>query len=132
VDISCFLVLGAALASLVQSFRVLDALPQLSTSPFLAAPAMMLLAVILCLCSEADAFVGANLIKIPLAGKLAFLVLGPMLDLKLYLMYTRVFRHKLIWTIIPAVVVLVLVLSLTAHYLSPLVMDLIRQPASSP
>jgi uncharacterized membrane protein YraQ (UPF0718 family) len=132
VDISCFLVLGAALASLVQSFRVLDALPQLSTSPFLAAPAMMLLAVILCLCSEADAFVGANLIKIPLAGKLAFLVLGPMLDLKLYLMYTRVFRHKLIWTIIPAVVVLVLVLSLTAHYLSPLVMDFIRQPASSP
>jgi hypothetical protein len=119
VDITCFLILGAMLAALVQTFGVMDQLPQLGTSPFLAAPAMMVLAVILCLCSEADAFVAANLIKIPLAGKIAFLVLGPMLDLKLYLMYTRVFRMRLIWTIIPCVVTLVFILSLAAHYLSP-------------
>ena len=43
----------------------------------------------------------ASFVTLPPAAKLAFLVLGPMLDLKLYLMYTRVFRPRLIWTIIP-------------------------------
>jgi hypothetical protein len=111
-DITCFLILGAALASFVQSAKVLEYAPNIQDSPFLAAPTMMVLAVLMCLCSEADAFVAANINPIPLAGKLGFLVLGPMLDLKLYLMYTRVFRSKLIWTIIPAVVACVLILSL--------------------
>jgi hypothetical protein len=118
VDITCFLILGAMLASIVQTSNVADRIAAMSGNPFLAAPAMMLLAIVLCLCSEADAFVGANLLRIPLAGKLAFLVLGPMLDLKLYLMYTRVFRTRLIWTIIPSVAVLVLMLSLIAHYVN--------------
>jgi uncharacterized membrane protein YraQ (UPF0718 family) len=118
VDITCFLILGAIIASVVQTFRLVDRVEVISTNPFLAAPAMMILAVLLCLCSEADAFVAANLIKIPLAGKIAFLVLGPMLDLKLYLMYTRVFRTRLIWTIVPCVFVIVFILSVIAHLLS--------------
>jgi uncharacterized membrane protein YraQ (UPF0718 family) len=127
VDITCFLIIGAFLASVVRVLNVLDLVPNLET-PIVAVPVMMLLAILLCLCSEADAFVAANLvqvpaeataaaIQIPLAGKLAFLVLGPMLDLKLYLMYTRVFRPRLIWTIIPSVLILVFILSLLAHYL---------------
>lgn len=120
VDITTFLILGAILASLFQTLRVIDYLPVLETNPLLAIPVMMLVAVILCLCSEADAFVVANMIPIPLGGKLAFLVLGPMMDIKLYLMYTRVFRTRLIWTIIPVVVVCVFVLSLVGHYLGPI------------
>ena len=49
---------------------------------------MMGLAILLCICSEADAFVAASFTNMPAASKLAFLVLGPMLDLKLYLMYS--------------------------------------------
>ena len=52
--------------------------------------------------------------------KLAFLVLGPMLDLKLYMMYTRVFRPRLIWTIILCVVVQVFLYTLIVHYLGEL------------
>jgi uncharacterized membrane protein YraQ (UPF0718 family) len=77
---------------------------------------MMGLAIVLCLCSEADAFVAASFISVRPAAKLAFLVLGPMLDFKLYMMYTRVFRPRLIWTIILSVVVQVLIYSLIAHY----------------
>ena len=76
---------------------------------------MMGLAVLLCLCSEADAFVAASFITLRPSAKLAFLVLGPMLDLKLYMMYTRVFRQRLIWTIICCVVIQVLVYSLIFH-----------------
>lgn len=123
-EITCFLILGATLAAIVQSADLLSYAPALKNSPILAVPAMMLLAVLLCLCSEADAFVGANLIAIPLGGKLAFLVLGPMLDLKLYLMYTRVFKRRLIWTIIGSVVVSVALLTLAAHYLDPILRGL--------
>src|SRR5262249_32930095 len=85
--------------------------------PVLSIGIMMALAVLLCLCSEADAFVAASFTTLQPAAKLAFLVLGPMLDLKLYLMYTRVFRPRLIWTIIVCVVVQVLLYSLLMHFL---------------
>ncbi|MCS6976692.1 MAG: permease [Gemmatales bacterium] len=120
VDITTFLILGAILASLFQTLRIIDYLPVLEANPLVAIPVMMLVAVILCLCSEADAFVVANMIPIPLGGKLSFLVLGPMMDIKLYLMYTRVFRTRLIWTIIPVVVACVFVLSIIGHYLGPI------------
>jgi hypothetical protein len=69
----------------------------------------------LCICSEADAFVAASLPVAPTA-KMAFLVLGPMLDLKLYLMYTRVFRPRLMGIIILTVVGLVFCFSVATHY----------------
>src|SRR5207237_4076338 len=83
----------------------------------IAIGAMMLMAILLCLCSEADAFVAAGFGPlVPDAAKLAFLVLGPMLDLKLYLMFTRVFRLRLIRTILVSLIIQVYVLSLAAHF----------------
>ena len=83
----------------------------------LAILAMMAMAVVLCLCSEADAFVAASYTQLPPAAKLAFLILGPMLDLKLYFMYTRVFRPRLIWTIFTASAVQVFIYTVAVHYL---------------
>jgi uncharacterized membrane protein YraQ (UPF0718 family) len=117
VDIMVFLVLGALLAAYARQLFTEDQIYDLSRNhPVLAIGAMMGLAVILCLCSEADAFVAASFLSLQPAAKLAFLVLGPMLDLKLYLMYTRVFRQKLIWTIIAAVVTQVMVYMLIFHF----------------
>src|SRR5207302_9242475 len=84
---------------------------------WVAIPLMLGLAILLCICSEADAFVAASFRAMPAASKLGFLVLGPMLDFKLYMMYTRVFRPRLIWTIIPCVVVQVLIYSFLVHFL---------------
>src|SRR5262249_11165615 len=84
--------------------------------PVAAILVMMLFAVLVTLCSEADAFVAASFSTLPPASKLAFLVLGPMLDLKLIFMYTRVFRPRLIRTIIVAVVLQVLVYSVIVHF----------------
>jgi uncharacterized membrane protein YraQ (UPF0718 family) len=119
VDITVFLILGAVLASLT---RILlpsrgDLEAMLNQQPVLAIGLMMLLAILLCICSEADAFVAASFVFVQPAAKLAFLVLGPMLDFKLYMMYTRVFRPRLIWTIITAVVIQVFLYSLLTHYL---------------
>ncbi len=116
VDIMVFLVLGALLAASARQFFTAEQIQDMSRNhPVLAIVSMMGLAVILCLCSEADAFVAASFTSLQPSAILAFLVLGPMLDLKLYLMYTRVFRQKLIWTIIAAVVGQVLAYMLLFH-----------------
>jgi uncharacterized membrane protein YraQ (UPF0718 family) len=116
VDITVFLILGAVLAALAKQYITSDQIEQLSTGePLLAIPAMMLMAVLMCLCSEADAFVAASFTKMHISAKLAFLVLGPMLDLKLLLMFTRVFRPRLIATIVVCVVVQVLIYCFAVH-----------------
>jgi uncharacterized membrane protein YraQ (UPF0718 family) len=112
VDIMVFLILGALLAAFTRQMLSHDDIASLSAQhPMGAIVIMMGLAIALCLCSEADAFVAASFTKLLPAAKVAFLVLGPMLDFKLYLMYTRVYRPRLIWTIITAVVVQVLIYS---------------------
>jgi uncharacterized membrane protein YraQ (UPF0718 family) len=116
VDITVFLILGAMLAAVAKQQIGADRIDALSRDqPILAIPLMMFMAVIMCLCSEADAFVAASFSNMHISAKLAFLVLGPMLDLKLLLMFTRVFRARLIVTIVTCVVVLVLILCLLVH-----------------
>jgi uncharacterized membrane protein YraQ (UPF0718 family) len=117
IDITCFLILGAMLAASLQTFEIVNKVSFLFTNPWTAAFIMMVIAVLLCLCSEADAFVAANMLKVPLAGKLSFLVLGPMFDLKLLFMYTRVFKPRLIITIVLLLWVIVYVLSMAVHFL---------------
>src|SRR5262249_9043703 len=115
--ITLFLILGAAIAALVRQVIPHENMEAFANSkPLVLILLMMGLAIVLCLCSEADAFVAASFITLPPASKLAFLVLGPMLDFKLYFMYTRVFRPRLIATIIGSVVVQVFLYSVIVHY----------------
>jgi hypothetical protein len=116
VDITVFLILGALLAAGARTVLSNEDIETISRNyPVLAIAVMMGLAIVLCLCSEADAFVAASFITLRPAAKLAFLVLGPMLDFKLYMMYTRVFRQRLIWTIMISVIVQVFIYSLIVH-----------------
>jgi len=121
VDIMAFLVIGAGLAAIVRtSLEQTDFSQWVQTTPAIAILLLMGLAVAICLCSEADAFIAAALPRAwPPAAKVAFVLLGPMLDFKLLLMYTRVFRKRLILTIVVAVVVQVFIYTLLLHYLWP-------------
>jgi uncharacterized membrane protein YraQ (UPF0718 family) len=117
VDIMVFLILGALLSAFFRTMFTSEQVEEVAHSqPILAILAMMALAVVLCLCSEADAFVAAALTSIRPSAKVAFLVLGPMMDFKLYLLYLRVFRPRLIWTIIPCVAIQVFLYSLLLHF----------------
>ncbi len=115
-DITVFLILGAILAAIAKMSIPPGTIERMSQDqPLIAIPLMMLLAVLMCLCSEADAFVAASFTKMAVSAKLAFLVLGPMLDLKLLMMFTRVFRIRLIATIVVCVVTLSLIYSVAVH-----------------
>ncbi|HMP01311.1 MAG TPA: permease [Gemmatales bacterium] len=121
VDITCYLCIGAMLAAALQTFRLLELAPGLVANPVISILVMMAVSLVLCLCSEADAFVAANLpipVEMALSSKFAFLLVGPMMDIKLYFMYTRVFRQRLIWTIIGSVVLLCFLLAVAVHYLN--------------
>jgi uncharacterized membrane protein YraQ (UPF0718 family) len=52
------------------------------------------LAVVLALCSEADAFVAASLTGVPLLPKLVFLVVGPAIDVKLFALQAGTFGRS--------------------------------------
>ena len=56
----------------------------------------------LSICSEADAFVAASLSQFSLTSRLVFLVVGPMVDLKLISMQTGVFGRRFAARFAPA------------------------------
>ena len=120
ITIGGILAIGAAIAALINSGFSRQTIAPWADNPFLAVPGMMGLAVVLNLCSEADAFVAASFNVFPLAAKLAFLVLGPMVDIKLMLIYSAVFRPRAAMTILGLVVLLVLVSCLAAPWWLPL------------
>jgi uncharacterized membrane protein YraQ (UPF0718 family) len=78
-----FLVLGAFVASAMAVLLPTAWLDTLAGNMVLAIAVMALLAVVLALCSEADAFVAASLSALPLLPRLVFLVVGPAVDVKL-------------------------------------------------
>jgi uncharacterized protein len=78
-----YLVLGAALAATLQVVVPRSVLDTISGIGPVAVLALAALAVILAICSEADAFVAAGLSQFSLTARLTFLVVGPMVDIKL-------------------------------------------------
>jgi uncharacterized protein len=88
-----FIVLGAALAAAMQTLIPQSIVSPIASSVILAPLALMGLAFMLSLCSEADAFVAVSLTDFTPGSQLAFLVFGPMLDTKLTLLYGATFRR---------------------------------------
>ncbi|MGW8062987.1 permease [Streptomyces ziwulingensis] len=78
-----FLVVGAAAAATFNIAVPRSVLDAFTGSAWLAVLLLAVLAVVLCVCSEADAFVAASLTGFPPTALLAFMVVGPMVDLKL-------------------------------------------------
>ncbi len=94
-DVAFYLVIGAALAALFNTSinREMVILP-LAQNIWLATFSLQGLAMLISLCSTSDAFIAANFVAFPLSAKLAFMVLGPMMDVKLFFMYGLVFKKK--------------------------------------
>jgi hypothetical protein len=78
-----YLVLGAALAATLQVAVPRSVLGVVADNEVLAIAALAVLAVLLSICSEADAFIAAGLTQFSLTARLVFLTVGPMVDVKL-------------------------------------------------
>ncbi|MEV4481673.1 permease [Micromonospora coxensis] len=97
-----FLVVGAAAAATINVVVPEAWLQTLADNAVLSVIALAVLAVLLSICSEADAFVAASLSQFSLTSRLVFLVVGPMVDLKLISMQAGVFGRRFVVRFAPA------------------------------
>ncbi len=89
-----FLVVGAAVASTVNVLVPPSWLAAVADHPVLSVLFMAGLAVVVAICSEADAFVAASLNQFSPVAQLVFMVVGPVLDVKLFSMQVGTFGHR--------------------------------------
>jgi uncharacterized membrane protein YraQ (UPF0718 family) len=104
-----FLLLGATIAAVVQTFLPASLIDGVARTPVLSLLVMMGLAFVLSLCSESDAFIAASFTPFGPAAQLAFLVFGPMVDFKLAALYMGTFRRGFFPTMLVAVTATTLV-----------------------
>jgi len=88
-----FLLFGATISAAVQTFVPQSIVNGVANTPIFSLLAMMGLAFFLSLCSESDAFVAASFVQFGTASQLAFLVFGPMMDMKLGALYVGTYNR---------------------------------------
>ena len=86
-----YLVVGAAAAAALHVVVPRWVFDHVAAHLVLGVVLMAALAVVLALCSEADAFVAASMTMVPLLPRLVFLVVGPAVDVKLIAMQAGMF-----------------------------------------
>lgn len=92
-----FLILGSALAALMQTLVPQESLLALGTGNVLSVLFMQLLAYILSVCSTVDSFLALAFVNTFTTGAIiSFLSFGPMVDIKSTLMFTGVFRRRIV------------------------------------
>jgi uncharacterized protein len=97
-----FLVIGAVTAATLNVAVPPRWLHLVGGHPVLSVLALAMLAVVLSLCSEGDAFVAASLTQFSYTARLAFLVVGPMVDAKLFAMQAGTFGRRFAVRFAPA------------------------------
>jgi uncharacterized membrane protein YraQ (UPF0718 family) len=97
-----FLVVGAMAAATLKAVVPAPWLHTAADNPVVSILVLAILAVLLSICSEADAFVAASLSEFSLTARLAFLVVGPMIDLKLFAMQAGTFGRGFALRFAPA------------------------------
>ena len=114
-DTAMYFAIGVMITSVFNTQVDQTRIEAVSSNDIFAVPSMMGLAFILALCSTSDAFIAAPMAMpdagFPSAAKLAFLVFGPMLDVKLVFMYASIFRRKFLVGLCIALFLLVALLS---------------------
>lgn len=105
-DVSKYLILGAFISSIFQVTISRNFMNYVGSNSIYSVLIMMGLAFILSICSEADAFIGRTFLgSFTIGSVAAFLILGPMLDIKNTFMLVGNFKRKLVIEIIIYVVV---------------------------
>lgn len=113
-----YYIFGSFLSSLFVVIVKEDFIEQYSKGIILPIVIMMLLAFLLSLCSEADAFIAKGFIDyfgIPAVS--AFLIFGPMLDLKNAIIISSYFKKSFTVKIITLIVLIVLAFSISLSFI---------------
>lgn len=108
-----YLVVGGLAAATINVMVPREWLVTVAGMPVVSVLVLALLAILLSICSEADAFVALSLTDFSPTAKLAFMVVGPIVDLKLIAMQAGVFGWRFVVRFVP----LCLIVALAATFL---------------
>ncbi len=118
-EMARYLTTGAAIAATFQAFVPQAALLALGQGPVVSVLVLMALAVVLSICSTVDAFVALAFAGSFLPGALlAFLVFGPMIDLKSVLLFDTTFDRRTVTAVVALTTALVIALTVTINLLT--------------
>lgn len=106
-----FLVVGAAVAATINVVVPRAWLDVLGGSLVSSVLVLAVFAVIVAICSEADAFVAASLTQFPLTARLVFMVVGPVIDVKLFSMQVGTFGRRFATRFAPLTLVVAVVVA---------------------
>ena len=106
-----FLVLGALFSATLNVAVDPNWTTAVANQPVISVLVLAGLAVVLAICSEADAFVAASLSGFSLTAKLAFLVVGPAVDIKLIALQAGTFGRRFAARFAPATFVVAVAVS---------------------
>jgi uncharacterized membrane protein YraQ (UPF0718 family) len=118
-DMARYLVVGSLLAATMQTLVPQATLLAIGSGPVVSVAVLMALAFVLSVCSTVDAFLALSFVRTFTTGSiLAFLVFGPMVDIKSSLMFLGVFRPRIVLYLIvlPATLSLLLGLLVNLHW----------------
>ncbi|MGQ0623186.1 MAG: permease [Sporichthyaceae bacterium] len=106
-----FLVVGAMIAATVNVSLPAGLVDSLGGEFVLALLTLTLLAIVLAICSEADAFVAASMTAFPMTARLAFLVVGPVADVRLIALHVGTFGRRFAYVFVPMAIAVAVAVS---------------------
>jgi uncharacterized protein len=96
IDTAVYFMIGAAVAATFNTAVDQQIILPMALDPALSTIAMMSMALVLTLCSTSDAFIAATFVSFPFFARMAFMVFGPMFDLKLFFLYSVLFKKRFV------------------------------------
>lgn len=115
-DVGKFLIMGAFLSAVMQTFVARNYILSIGQGNITSVLVMMLMAFVLSLCSEADAFIARTFLGQFTTGSIVgFLIFGPMIDIKNTMMLTGAFKGKFVVKLIGIISVVCFIMAMLVN-----------------
>lgn len=119
-------IIGALISSFVQTYVPKKYIFSIGQGEIYSVLIMFVLAYLLCICSQTDAFIArAFLGQFTVGSVIGFLIFGPMLDIKNTLMLMGTFNKKFVIKLIFLIVSICFIMAISANYIIPLSLKII-------
>ncbi len=107
-----YLMVGSLIASLVQVLLPRNVLMIFNNNQILSIMVLMIFAYLISLCSTSDSFVGKSLLSsFNESSIIAYLLLGPMIDIKNTVVLLGNYKKKFVWTLISLIFTFIFIFS---------------------
>ena len=111
-DVLKYMIFGSLIASFVQVYMPRSVITVFNSNNYLSIIVLMLFAYLLSLCSTSDSFIGKSLINsFTKSSVVAYLLLGPMIDVKNTIVLVGNFKKKFVLYLIVLIFVVVFIIS---------------------